>query len=58
MHFVWDGTERLPPDIDYYIGMFRYGKATTFFRNWPVVHRVGRQGAVFSVIKRRPDAND
>jgi 4-amino-4-deoxy-L-arabinose transferase-like glycosyltransferase len=56
MHCVWDGSERLPPDTDYYIGMFRYGKAATFFRDWPVVHRIGRQGAVFSVIKRRPDA--
>jgi hypothetical protein len=56
MHCIWTGTESLPAAADYYVGMLRYGKAATFFPAWPVVHRVERQGAVFSVIKRRPDA--
>jgi hypothetical protein len=56
MHCVWDGTERLPAGADYYVAMLRYGKAATFFPDWPVVHRIGRRGAVFSVIKRNPGA--
>ena len=35
--------------------MLRYGKAAAFFPDWPVVHRIGRQGAIFSVIRRNPD---
>jgi hypothetical protein len=53
---VWDGREKLPDRVDYYVGMVRYGKATLFFPDWPVVHRVGRAGGIFSVVKRRPDA--
>jgi 4-amino-4-deoxy-L-arabinose transferase-like glycosyltransferase len=58
MHCVWAGTERLPPGARYYVAMLRYGKAATFFPDWPVVHRIGRQGALFTVIKRRPDGTD
>jgi hypothetical protein len=54
LHCVWEGTERLPAGAHYYVAMLRYGKAAAFFPDWPVVHRIGRRGAVFSVIKRNP----
>jgi hypothetical protein len=54
LHCVWDGTETIPEDVRYFVGTLRYGKAGTFFPDWPVDHRVGRRGAVFSVIKRNP----
>jgi len=54
MHCVWEGTERLPARAHYYVAMLRYGKAAAFFPDWPIVHRVARRGAVFSVIKRNP----
>jgi hypothetical protein len=56
MQCVWDGTERVPAAARYYVATLRFGKAAAFFPNWPVVHHVGRQGAVFSVIKRKPRA--
>ncbi len=42
----------LPPGVDYYIGTYRYGLRHNF-PDAPVVHRIGRDGAVFSVIRRR-----
>ncbi|MDH3298538.1 MAG: hypothetical protein OEM96_09715, partial [Gemmatimonadota bacterium] len=56
LHCVWDGTETVPDDVRYFVGTLRYGKAGTFFPDWPVEQRVGRRGAVFSVIKRNPAA--
>ncbi len=53
MHCVWEGNEPLPQQVDYYVGMLRYGKAASFYPDWPVVHRIGRQGAVFTVIRSR-----
>ncbi len=54
LHCVWDGTEPLPREVHYYVGMQRYGKATSFYQNWPVVHRITRKGATFTTIKSRP----
>jgi hypothetical protein len=54
LHCVWDGTETVPDDVRYFVGTLRYGKAGTFFPDWPVDRRIGRRGAVFSVIKRNP----
>jgi hypothetical protein len=54
MHCVWDGNEPLPRRVHYYVGMQRYGKVVSFYPDWPVVHRIGRQGAIFTAIKRNP----
>jgi len=56
LHCIWEGGEPRPAEAHYYVAMLRYGKAAAFYPNWPVVHRIGRQGAVFSVIKRNPEA--
>jgi hypothetical protein len=58
MHCIWAGNERLPPEALYYVATLRYGKAANFFPDWPVVHRIGRRGALFTVIKRRPDGTN
>jgi 4-amino-4-deoxy-L-arabinose transferase-like glycosyltransferase len=45
----------IPPGFDYYVATTRYG----LHRNYPespVVHTVGRDGAVFTVIRAREDA--
>ena len=44
----------LPDDVDYYVGISRYGYADDFAQA-PVVHQVGREGARFAVIRGRPD---
>jgi len=54
MHCIWEGHEEVPDDAMYYVAMLRYGKASAFFPDWPVVHVIGREGAVFSVVKRNP----
>lgn len=56
MVFPVHGQKALPPGIDYYVGTTRYG----FHRNFPddpVVHAVGRKGAVFTVIRKNSDAS-
>jgi 4-amino-4-deoxy-L-arabinose transferase-like glycosyltransferase len=55
---VWDGSERIPDDVTYFVGMRRYGKALSFFPDWPIVHRVEREGVWFSLVKRNPRFND
>ncbi|MDR3636054.1 MAG: hypothetical protein P4L84_19785 [Isosphaeraceae bacterium] len=45
-------TGRLPDDVDYYIATTRYGLDKNFPES-PVVKTIGRQGAVFAVVKRR-----
>lgn len=42
----------LPEGIDYYLGMTAHGHAENYFRE-PIVHEVGREGAVFAVIRQR-----
>jgi len=45
----------LPPGTDYAIATYRWGFAKRLFREAPVVHAIGREGAVFTVIRgRRP----
>jgi hypothetical protein len=51
---VWDGSERVPSDVRYFIGMRRHGKASAFFPDWPIAHRVERQGSWFSLVKANP----
>jgi hypothetical protein len=53
---VWERDDRVPPEARYCITMLRFGKAAAFCTDWPVVHTVGRRGAVFSVVRRNPDA--
>jgi hypothetical protein len=47
------GIRELPPDADYYIATTRYFLATVNFPDTPVLHTIGRDGAVFTVIKGR-----
>ncbi len=47
------GLRDLPPDADYYIATTRYFLATANFPDTPVLHTIGRDGAVFTVIKGR-----
>jgi hypothetical protein len=42
----------IPPDVDYYVGATRFGLDRNFPET-PVVERVGRLGATFSVIRAR-----
>jgi hypothetical protein len=42
----------LPRGFDYYIGTTRYG-ADRSYSDSPIVHRIGRDGAVFTVIRGR-----
>jgi 4-amino-4-deoxy-L-arabinose transferase-like glycosyltransferase len=51
---VWEGNERVPTDTRFFIGTLRYGKATTFFPDWPVTHIVGRAHAPLTLIKHNP----
>ncbi len=44
------GKEPLPPEFDYYVSTTRY-KLHERFPDLPVVHTIGRQGAIFCVIK-------
>lgn len=46
------GRPRLPPELDYYVATTRYD-AHENFPGAPVVHTIGRDGAVFTVIKGR-----
>jgi len=57
LHCVWDGTEPISTTAHYYVGMRRLGKAFAFHGDWPVAHRIGRQGAWFSLIRRNPAAS-
>jgi len=43
---------QIPPDVDFYLGVARY-RLDQNFPESPVVHRVGRLGAAFSVIRAR-----
>lgn len=45
----------MPPHVDYYVGTTRYGLDQNY-PDAPVVHTIGRAGAVFAVIKGRPAA--
>ncbi len=47
--------EGLPAGVDYYLATYRYGLDQNF-RGAPVVHSVGRDGAVFAVIRGRSAA--
>jgi hypothetical protein len=58
MDCVWTGREPIAPGTSYYVGMRRYGRAETFFPDWPVVRHIGRRGALFTVIKRNPAVVD
>jgi len=58
MDCVWSGREPIAPGTSYYVGMRRYGRAEAFFPDWPVVRHIGRQGALFTVIKRNPAVVD
>lgn len=52
--FQLSESETLPPQFDYYIGTTRYGLDKAFPES-PVVHSIGRDGAVFTVVRsRRP----
>ena len=46
------GPSNLPADVDYYLATTRFGAADAF-PDAPIVHTVGRGGAVFTVIKGR-----
>jgi hypothetical protein len=54
MSCVWKRDDPLPRDADYYVATLRYGKASAFLADWPVVHRIERSGATFSLIRRNP----
>ena len=43
----------LPPGVDYCIATARFGYATSLFPDAPIVHRIGRDGTVFTVIRGR-----
>ena len=49
---IWEKVphRRLPSEVDYYVGISRYGYAENF-PDTPVVHAIGRDGAVFSAIR-------
>lgn len=47
----------LPEPFDYYVGTTRYGLAKNF-PDSPVAHRVGREGATFTVIRSRRPASE
>ena len=42
---------RLPAGVDYYLATTRFGLHRNFPRS-PVVHTVGRDGAIFAVVKQ------
>jgi len=42
---------RVPADVDYYLSTTRFGLHRNFPRS-PVVHEVGRDGAIFAVVKQ------
>ena len=42
----------LPGDADYYVATYRYGQAKNF-PDAPIIHRIGRDGATFTVIRKR-----
>ena len=47
----------LPPGIDYYVSTTRYNFHLNF-PNAPVVHTIGRRGAVFTVIRKKPASHE
>lgn len=47
--------ERLPDDVDYFVATYRHGMNAAF-PGAPVVHEIGRDGAVFTTIKAGRDA--
>jgi hypothetical protein len=46
---------RLPPGAEFYIAS-RFLRGDLYFPDMPVLHKIGRDGAVFTVIKGRPEA--
>ena len=46
---------QLPPPFDYYIATTRYGM-DRLYPDSPIVHTVGREGAVFTVVRARQQA--
>ena len=49
------GPERLlPVGVDYCIATARWGYAKRLYPDAPIVHSIGRDGAVFTVIRGRP----
>jgi hypothetical protein len=49
VHTIWDEGDPVPDAVDYYVAMTRLGTHETFAQI-PMVHRIGRRGAVFTEI--------
>ncbi len=49
---IWERVphKRLPTEVDYCVGISRYGHSE-IFPDTPVVHAIGREGAVFTAIR-------
>jgi hypothetical protein len=57
IHMIADdpGLRTLPPSVDYFMSTTRYDLGWRLFPDAPIVHRVGREGVVFTLIKGRAD---
>jgi hypothetical protein len=53
VNIFFTGKEQIPETFDYYVSTTRYGLHRRF-PELPVVHSIGRNGAVFCVIKAGP----
>ncbi len=52
LHSFWPGSgEEYPEGFDYYVALNRYN-LPGYFAELPVVHTIGREGAVFTLIRR------
>jgi hypothetical protein len=51
---VWLRREPPRSQPHYFVSTLRYGMADELFPDWPTVHEVSREGAVFAVIRRNP----
>lgn len=53
VQLLFSGKELIPETFDYYVGTLRYG-LSNYFPELPTAHVIGRQGAVYTVIKAGP----